>query len=132
MKPMTRTFRIPSLVAMLLAATPFAAVAAEGIDSFTFRFSRSALATPEGVEQVYADLARRARRACDSIGTGTELWRTKLRRTCRATLVDKVVASARAPQLLARHQGTWYHELARLLERDQAQQNARPATARVP
>jgi UrcA family protein len=111
-------YRIRSaLAATLLALGCVGASATEKAtvvpERFTFRFDRGELSRPAGVDKVYGQLVRDARRACREIGPGRELWRVRMRRECEADLIDKVVATVAAPQLVARHQGTDYFRVAR-------------------
>lgn len=110
-------YRIRSvLVATLLTLGSFGASATQDTvvpESFTFRFDRGELSSPAGVDKVYGQLVRDARRACREIGPGREIWRARMRRECEADLIDRVVARVAAPQLVARHQGTDYFRVAR-------------------
>jgi UrcA family protein len=106
-----------ALAVTLLAFTCLGASAADQgqlvPESFSFRFDRTQLATPAGTDKVYGQLTRDARRACRVIDGGREIWRARVRRECEADLIDKVVAEVKAPELLARHQGTVHFRLAR-------------------
>jgi UrcA family protein len=127
-----KPFTIPVVVlATALACTSSGAATAEKPGNFTFRFDRAALSAPGGSGRVYGSLVLEARRACQVLGKGVELWRTNLRNACVASLVDEVVMATGARELVSHHEGTGYYRLARVLEKNAAQEESQQTTARA-
>jgi UrcA family protein len=85
------------IAAGFLAATP--AVAGETKESVKFRFHRSALATEEGVEKVYAAMRVRAESKCDPHG---DRVRSAIE-ACADELVSQWVEAAGDDRLSALH-----------------------------
>lgn len=93
---------------MLKTAAPLflssiAAAAPAQAGDFKFRYARSELETPAGVEALYDRIEKRAERACvnrDRIA----LWRAGVEEKCIETVVNEIVEKIGDPRLAAAHE----------------------------
>lgn len=89
---------------LLFVATPMLAHSAEIKKTrYTVKFEKSILTSESGVEKVYKLFQSKAKRACRSSGTVSDMYKPLSKKECIADMVTQLVESADLAPISAYH-----------------------------